>query len=113
MHTGNPLALHLRGLAGACFANHYDNLALSDDLQQLITAVIDRQEAALLLQSPALCPVTDSLQNPNMPYASTQNKGRQLAGMCAMICCACPDISWLCTKGQQQYMASYGVAGAA
>ena len=54
---------HLGGLARACFTNHHDHLVLSDDLQQLITAVIHRQKAPLLLQGPALGPVTDSLQN--------------------------------------------------
>ena len=57
---------HLGGLARACFTNHHHHLVLSDDLQQLITAVIHRQEAPLLLQGPALGPVTDSLQK-HMP----------------------------------------------
>lgn len=56
------LTPHLGGLARACFTDNHNHLVFSDDLQQLITAVINRQEAALLLQSPALGPVTDSLQ---------------------------------------------------
>ena len=55
--------LHLGGLARACLTNHHNHLVFSDDLQQLITAVMDRQEAPLLLQGPTLGPVTDSLQN--------------------------------------------------
>ena len=54
---------HLGGLARACFTNHHNHLVLSDDLQQLITAVVHRQKAPLLLQGPALGPVTDSLHN--------------------------------------------------
>ena len=63
--------LHLGCLARACFTNHHHHLVLSDDLQQLIPAVVHRQKAPLLLQGPALGPVTDSLQD-QMRYVGTQ-----------------------------------------
>ena len=59
--TGTGVTVYLGSLARAGLAHNYDHLVLPDHLQQLIAAVKDRQEAALLLQSPALGPVTDCL----------------------------------------------------
>ena len=56
----------LGGLPRPSLSNHHHHLVLADDLQQLIPAVVDRQEAPLLLQRLALRKVADGLQARNI-----------------------------------------------
>lgn len=74
INIGRGVTVYLGGLARASLTHNHHHLVLPDHLQQLVAAVKDRQEAALLLQSPAFGPVTDRLPRQLRQSVSLQSK---------------------------------------